>query len=194
MKSPLLIALLMIAVGAPALAETIHQPYKGFEIRSIASLSVKDIEELQSGAGWGLALPAELNGYPGPAHVLELQTDLDLTPSQASQMQAIFDAMQIEAVTQGNALIQAEHDLDQGFKSGDLSPAKLRTLIAAAEAARANLRYIHLSRHLMSVDVLSAEQSSKYSELRGYISDPCQPVPYGHDVDMWRKHNGCGDN
>lgn len=194
MKSPILIALLMITVGAPVLAEAIHQPYKGFEIRNIASLSLKDIEELQSGAGWGLALPAELNGYPGPAHVLELQADLELTPSQASEMQAIFNAMKIEAVTQGKALIQAERDLDQGFKSGDLSPAMLRKLIAAAEAARANLRYIHLSRHLISVDVLSAEQSSKYSELRGYTSDPCQSVPDGHDAEMWRKHNGCGDN
>ena len=193
MKSPILIAALMIVVGAPALTENNHQPYKGFETRDIASLSKKDIGELQSGAGWGLALPAELNGFPGPAHVLELQVDLELSPSQAIEMQAIFDAMKVEAVTQGNVLIKAERDLDQGFKSGGLSPEKLRSLITAAEAARANLRYIHLSRHLMSFDVLSAGQISKYSELRGYTSDPCQSVPDGHDAEMWRRHNGCGD-
>lgn len=194
MKSPFLIAVFMIVVASPALTDTNHQPYKGLESRDIASLSPNDIEQLQNGAGWGLALPAELNGYPGPAHVLELQAYLGLTPSQITDMQAIYDVMKIEAVVEGNALIQAESDLDQGFKSGDLSPSTLRTLIAAAEAARATLRYIHLSRHLLSFDVISAEQSAKYSQLRGYASDPCESFPDGHNADMWRRHNGCGDN
>ncbi|MCP5036347.1 MAG: hypothetical protein GY945_01975 [Rhodobacteraceae bacterium] len=194
MKLPILFAVLMAVVGTPALTETNHQPYKGFEDRDIASLSPKDIEELQSGAGWGLALPAELNGYPGPAHVLELQAELELTPSQVSETRAIYDAMKLEAVTAGNALIQAERHLDQGFKTDGLMPDKLRKLIAAAEDARADLRYIHLSRHLLTVDVLSAEQSSRYSELRGYKADLCQSVPDGHNADMWRRHNGCGDN
>lgn len=47
-------------------------PYSGFEAREIKSLSEQDIEELRRGGGWGLALPAELNGRPGPAHLLEL--------------------------------------------------------------------------------------------------------------------------
>ena len=29
-------------------------------------------DELLAGGGWGFALPAELNGLPGPRHVLEL--------------------------------------------------------------------------------------------------------------------------
>ncbi|MDA5093163.1 hypothetical protein O2N63_03600 [Aliiroseovarius sp. KMU-50] len=194
MKSLLLTAILIITMGTPALTESNDQPYKGFQTRDIASLSPKDIEELQSGAGWGMALPAELNGYPGPAHVLELQTELALTSSQVAEMQMIYEVMKSEAVVQGTVLIQAERALDQGFKSGELSLSKLRILIADAEAARANLRYIHLSRHLTSFDILSTEQISQYSELRGYTSDPCQTVPDGHDVEMWRKHNGCDDN
>ena len=39
-------------------------PYAGFQDRQIKGLSDEDIEELRRGAGWGLALPAELNGLP----------------------------------------------------------------------------------------------------------------------------------
>ena len=55
--------------GAPALAS----PYAGQESRRIKSLSEQDIAELRAGRGWGLAKAAELNGMPGPAHLLELR-------------------------------------------------------------------------------------------------------------------------
>ena len=48
-------------------------PYAGLEARAIKSLSAADVQELRRGGGWGLALPAELNGVPGPAHLLELK-------------------------------------------------------------------------------------------------------------------------
>ena len=52
----------------------IHSPYTGQEARGIKALSQDDIEGLLSGAGTpfgGMAKPAELNGYPGPRHVLD---------------------------------------------------------------------------------------------------------------------------
>ena len=191
MKSPIFVFAAVTALATTVNAQSNHQPYKGFEAQAISSLSLKDIEDLKSGAGWGLALPAELNGYPGPAHVLEFQTELDLTTEQTDATQAIFDSMKAEAVTSGLALIDAERDLDLGFKAGDLTPPKLRELIGKVESARANLRYIHLSRHLQSIDLLSPEQILKYSNLRGYTSDPCISMPDGHDATMWRRHNGC---
>ena len=42
------------------------------------------IAELEAGSGWGLALPAELNGRPGPAHLLELKEALGLSPEQVA--------------------------------------------------------------------------------------------------------------
>lgn len=179
--------------GAPVAADTKHQPYKGFETRFISSLSESDIDALQIGAGWGLALPAELNGYPGPAHVLELGQDLELSVQQTADVQSIFDAMKIGAIAKGSELIEAERRLDEGFKSGNLTPALLTELIANSEAARAELRFIHLSRHLITVEVLNDTQISKYSTLRGYGSNRCRAVPDGHDAEMWKRHNGCGD-
>ena len=49
--------------------------YMGQEKREIKSLSNEDIKELRTGAGWGLAKAAELNGLPGPKHVLEMKKE-----------------------------------------------------------------------------------------------------------------------
>ena len=193
MQSPFLIATFTIAIATAtaALSQSSHQPYKGFEKRGIASLSDSDVDKLTIGAGWGLALPAELNGYPGPKHVLELADELALSSDQITEMQSIYEAMKVEAIAVGGALIDAERNLDLGFASGELIPTKLRELIAASETARAELRFIHLSRHLESIDLLDSDQISKYAELRGYTSDPCQSAPSGHDPSLWRRHNGC---
>lgn len=183
-----------LAVSFPAAAEETHQhqqPYQGFERREIASLSKQDITALRGGSGWGLALPAELNGFPGPAHVLELADDLGLSESQEEQVSSIFDAMRVDAIAKGEALIEAERKLDEGFRSGSMDADQLRRLIEDAEAARADLRYVHLSRHLMTLELLDAEQVAAYAVLRGYASDPCASVPDGHDATMWRRHNGC---
>ncbi len=99
--------------------------------------------------------------------------------------------MKVEAIAKGTELIEAERQLDQGFKSGDVTPILLKKLIENAETARAELRFVHLSRHLATIDLLSDAQTSEYSTLRGYSSDPCQSVPDGHNLEMWRRHNGC---
>lgn len=191
MKTQIALFAASIAFAAPAFSEASHQPYKGFEAREITSLSQADIDELEEGAGWGLALPAELNGYPGPAHLIELAAQLGLADDQVESIEAIYDAMKADAVQKGRALIEAERALDKGFRSGGMSPAELKELIEGAETARAELRFVHLSRHLMTVELLTDDQVAEYAVLRGYRSDPCAAVPDGHDADMWRRHNGC---
>ena len=47
------------------------RPYAGLEGRRTKALSEEDAAGLLAGRGMGLALAAELNGYPGPLHVLE---------------------------------------------------------------------------------------------------------------------------
>ncbi len=174
-----------------SLASGEHKPYAGLEKRQISSLSNDDIEELRRGGGWGLALPAELNNHPGPAHVLELREALELTETQVSAFEQIFEKMQLEAIEAGRKLIAAEQALDDGFMGKNLSTTALKELIDTAEKHRAELRFVHLSRHLVSVELLSPHQIERYKELRGYAEDPCASVPEGHNAAMWRKHNGC---
>lgn len=143
-------------------------PYAGQEARAISSLSASDQAALLAGEGWGLAKPAEFNGFPGPAHVLELAADLDLTDTQRDAVEAAFAAMQAEAQTLGARLIEAEAALDAVFASGPPSETALRARLVDAEAVRAQLRAAHLSAHLTVTPILDDAQRAKYARLRGY--------------------------
>ncbi len=87
-------ALLLISAAA-ANAQT---PYAGMQTRSIKALSEQQVADLGAGRGMGLALAAELNGYPGPSHVLELADKLNLSTDQRAGVQRLFDSMKAEAV------------------------------------------------------------------------------------------------
>ncbi len=171
-----------------------HSPYAGLDSREIKSLSEVDLEDLRLGRGWGLALAAELNGVPGPAHLLELQVELGLDAGQVAAIEDIFVTMQAEAQEAGERFIAAEAAIEAAFREGGMTPDVLRGLIDVSAAAQAELRFIHLSRHLETPPLLTTEQIARYNELRGYgASNPCDAVPEGHDPTMWRRHNGCDD-
>ncbi|MEE3361219.1 MAG: hypothetical protein VX248_14820 [Pseudomonadota bacterium] len=185
------IALALLPSGLWAAGEDHATPYAGFQDRAIKSLSDDDIAELRRGGGWGLALPAELSGLPGPAHLLEMQDEIGLSEDQVARITVIYDGMKAEAIEAGEKFIAAEAALSEAFAAKDMDPDSLRALLAASAEARAALRFVHLSRHLMTPDVLSEDQIAAYQRLRGYADDPCQEIPEGHDPDMWRRHNGC---
>ncbi|WP_171182200.1 hypothetical protein [Ruegeria sp. HKCCD8929] len=168
-----------------------NAPYAGLETRAIKSLSEQDIEELRRGGGWGLALPAELNGRPGPAHLLELQEELGLSADQVKAFSAIYEEMRTTAIAAGERFISAEAALSDAFAGSDLSEETLHDLLAKAAEARAELRFIHLARHLSTPELLSDAQIQRYNVLRGYSEGSCASVPEGHDPDMWRRHSGC---
>src|SRR5262245_3588865 len=88
--------LALLAVSAPVNSQS---PYVGQESREIKALSPQEISDYVSGKGMGLAKAAELNGYPGPAHVLELAAQLDLTPEQKTKTEALFKKMQARAIS-----------------------------------------------------------------------------------------------
>jgi len=191
------IALVVATLWMPVMAtaqEHGHAPYAGMQAREIKSLSEADLDELRRGAGWGLALPAELNGVPGPAHLLELSEEIGLSAAQVTALETIFDEMQQEARAAGQRFIAAEQALEAAFRAGGLDRERLGQLIDAAAEARAELRLVHLSRHLETPPLLSEAQIARYNELRGYgAADPCAAVPEGHNPEMWRRHNNCGD-
>jgi hypothetical protein len=102
----------LMAVGV--IAQT-PQPYAGMETRPIKALSEQQIADLRTGRGMSLALAAELNGYPGPRHVLELADQLNLSPLQLQNVKRLFDEMTAEAVALGRKLIAQETELDGQF-------------------------------------------------------------------------------
>ena len=165
--------------------------YAGEETRTIKSLSSDDLQEIGRGAGWGLARAAELNGVPGPTHLLELGDQIGLTPEQREAVETIRAQMQADAILAGERFVAAERSLDVAFQEGVPDAETLAALVTEAGAARASLRLVHLNAHLLTLPVLSEHQVAQYAVLRGYAADPCANVPDGHDPDRWRRHNGC---
>lgn len=145
-----------------------RSPSAGQDLRSIKSLSPREIESLRAGRGMGFAKPAELNHYPGPRHVLDLAEELELTPSQVAQTEALFEKMRRNAITLGKALLAAEAALDRDFQRGASSPESLQSALLEIGRIRARLRYVHLEAHLQQARLLTAEQVATYDELRGY--------------------------
>src|SRR5260370_16107982 len=104
MKRVLVIAALLLAPDI-ACAET---PYAGMQGRTVKALSEQQIADLNAGRGMGMALAAELNGYPGPSHVLELADKLELTQEQRASVKTLFESMKAESVPLGSKLLEQE--------------------------------------------------------------------------------------
>ncbi|WP_291851181.1 Spy/CpxP family protein refolding chaperone [Bradyrhizobium sp.] len=165
MKILCLIASLAFLTSANAQA-----PYAGMQTRSIKALSEQQIADLGAGRGMSLALAAELNGYPGPLHVLELADKLELSAEQRARMQRLFDSMKADAMPLGTKLIDQEADLDGQFASRTVTPESLKAATAAIAATQGILRETHLKYHLSTGSILTPAQMKKYAALRGYGS------------------------
>jgi Spy/CpxP family protein refolding chaperone len=148
-----------------------QQPYAGLQNRSIKTLSDQQIADLNAGRGMGLALAAELNGYPGPIHAIELASDLHLSPEQVAKLKALFEAMKAETIPLGASLISQERDLNDDFANRRITPAGLEAATQKIGSTQAALRAAHLKYHLSTVDILTPEQVARYNELRGYQAD-----------------------
>lgn len=156
------IFILMLAAG---FAQT---PYAGMQTRPIKALSEQQVADLQAGRGMGLALAAELNGYPGPSHVLELADKLGLSADQRETAQQLFNTMKQEALPIGEKLISQEAELDRQFANRTVTPASLKSVTSAIAVTQGELRETHLKYHLSTQSLLNESQRRKYSELRGY--------------------------
>lgn len=185
--------LMLIPVSTFSAADHSHKSkYAGEEKREIKSLSETDIEELKNGKGWGLAKAAELNGVPGPIHLLEMKEEIDLSAEQIRAIEEIYKKMQQDAIPLGLELIELEKELNDHFANRTITEELLRGLLETIARVYGRLRYVHLSAHLKTPDILKSEQIARYNKLRGYSSDnPCENIPQGHDPAMWKKHHNC---
>jgi Spy/CpxP family protein refolding chaperone len=152
-----------------------RQPYAGLEARPIKALSDQQVADLKAGRGMGMALAAELNGYPGPVHVLELAEPLGLTSTQRDKVAALFEAMKAEAVPLGEKLIAAEAELDRQFAGGSITETSLVDGVQEIASVQAALRAAHLKYHLATVEALTPEQVARYAGLRGYAGGAHTP-------------------
>ena len=172
LTSTAVIALTLFAVQA--FAQT-QQPYAGFQHRDIKALSAEQIVDLKAGRGMGLALAAELNGYPGPVHVLELADKLTLSDAQRGKVDTLYRAMKGEVIPIGDRYITQESALDRAFAQKTITPERLSDALAEIGVTQGALRTAHLKYHLATLEVLTPGQVHRYRQLRGYADGS------GHD-------------
>ncbi len=183
------IALKLIAAGAlltgagGLFAQHVHAPaqhasaYAGQQTREIKALSPAQTADLLAGKGMELAKAAELNGYPGPMHTLELAAQLGLNAEQKQASETLMTRHKAEASDLGAQLVQAERALDQAFASRQIDATRLAAHTARIGQLQALLRKSHLDTHLQQTALLTPEQISRYAQLRGYAGPADTAAP-----------------
>jgi Spy/CpxP family protein refolding chaperone len=159
----------LVAAGAASAAGPSPYVADGTQ-QDIKALSPQQIEGYLEGRGMRMALAAELNGYPGPRHVLELADELELSPEQLAQARRLFEDMRRKAIALGEQIIEREAMLDGLFASGTVTEATLADTAEALGRLNGELRAHHLGYHLEMRDLLDPRQIQNYQRLRGYAS------------------------
>jgi hypothetical protein len=174
------IALTLFACAAAWAQQGHGSPYREQHQAGARGLSRAEIDDLVAGRGMGLARAAELNGYPGPRHVLDAAHDgaLALTPEQRTSVQRVFDGMEREAKRLGAQVIAEEGALETAFRRGAITETELGERVKRLAMIQGELRQVHLRAHLATRALLTDAQVARYEELRGYTSSA--PAPHKH--------------
>jgi Spy/CpxP family protein refolding chaperone len=167
---PVVLSAGMLQAGA-ALAQSHQQPYAGQEKRAVKALSETELADLLAGRGMGLAKAAELNGYPGPMHVLEHAVALKLTDAQRQAVEAARARMAAAAKALGREIVATEAALDAAFAEKRIDADALKAATDAIAALMGRLRAVHLAAHLETAPLLTPAQLAQYAALRGYGRD-----------------------
>lgn len=165
-----------LLVGASSWAQP---PYAEHVQREIKALSADEVNGLLEGAGLGFALSAELNGWPGPKHVLELAAMLGLDDETRARVEAIRAEMSRDAKALGADLVAVERELDELLMQAEPGDPKLEArladLVDRAAALRGRVRFVHLRAHLATRPLLSAEQLAHYERARAHHAQQGSP-------------------
>lgn len=177
MRIPLALCLVLVFSNL-VLAQS---PYAGEQARDIKAISAERVAALEAGRGLGYAKAAELNGHPGPMHVLDLADELELDADQRRRTQALFKTMRERAAALARELIRAEAELDQAFAEGSISRQRLLELVSASARIESEIRLVHLQAHVEQAELLRDSQIAAYKRLRGYGDEQShEAAHHGH--------------
>ena len=165
--------IILLSSSAPAMAQGHNRghdpsPYAGSPQHATKALSDQQIADYRTGRGMGLALAAELNGYPGPLHVLDLSDQLKLTSDQRQLVRNLYEQMKMEAISLGQKVVAYEEALDREFADRKVTASSLASRTSDIGTLQGELRAVHLKYHLITAELLTPEQARMYAELRGY--------------------------
>ncbi len=120
------------------------------------------------GSALDMARAAELNHYPNPEYVLQLETQLKITPAQRQILASIAGSTRGQAMQAGLSVIEMEAAIDSIFAMGKAKEyqANVSSLVNDISRVQGVLRFLHLNAHIETRDVLTSEQIALYEKLR----------------------------
>jgi hypothetical protein len=171
----LIAAIVTATLAGAAAAQAPTQPYGALKDRPIKALSADDVTGLRAGRGMSMALPAELNRYPGPMHVLDHATALGLSLDQKQKLGQHVETMRADAMALGEQIIKRERALDSLFRSGAADASAVDRITSEIATLYGRLRAAHLRAHVETRATLTDPQVALYQTIRGY--DNAGPNP-----------------
>lgn len=128
----------------------------------VTSLMPRQERMLREGRGMGLARAAELNGYPGPMHVLQQEDALELSDEQRAATAELMARVRDQAPALGEKILTAEAELNAMFAEGTVTREAMETKLTEIAELNAELRAVHMSAHLDQAALLTPEQKAAY--------------------------------
>jgi Spy/CpxP family protein refolding chaperone len=159
-------AIIAVAAGNAWAQHGAHSPGHSSSYQQIDAWNKEFEAVVRDGRGFGMAFAADQNGYPGPMHALELKSHLQLTPEQEAKLHTLMEAMFSEARPKGKSLLEREARLRQLFADRTADAATVQAAVAEVEAARREVRLVHLLTHLKTREILTDAQIATYTALR----------------------------
>ncbi|MDB5132656.1 MAG: hypothetical protein JWR02_2405 [Mucilaginibacter sp.] len=114
---------------------------------------------------YGMSLAAELNHYPNPEKVMKYKKQLDLSPIQVSQFNAINKELHRKKLEMGQIIIHNERTLDSIFKYHRLDNGSLIFFANRYGLYQGEMRNVILQSCLKAWELLTPEQIRKYGAL-----------------------------
>jgi len=121
-----------------------------------------DREALLNGDGNDQALYAELNGYPGPKHILDLASKLALTARQKHDIRELYNDTRTRARVLGKLIVKVEEEMHYAFNSGMLARESIEDDAESVGKMRGTLRGVHLAAHIKTRELLTKNQIKQY--------------------------------
>lgn len=161
-----IVIVIAAAVALPAAAQP--SSYASLQSREVKALSPEETADLLKGRGMGASMAAELNGYPGPLHVIELADSLQLSVPQRAAAEEMVGRMRTESQALGRDIVGREQALDRTFAAGAAEQSAIAAEAEEIGRLRGRLRAVHLRAHLDMRSILTDAQIQTYAASRGY--------------------------
>ena len=105
------------------------------------------------------------------------------------EIERIYQNMSNKAKSIGAAIIAIEQDMDEAFANKTITQENLKLMLDKSGDLYGQLRFVHLSAHLDTMQILTIEQLQMYNKIRGYDSGGTDNSSISNDNSSHQQHS-----